>query len=96
MEPRRLDIHLPRKYLVHTTPGNNATNDLRYSPDLLKVLSCLILVPYPGAMLNFCHFSSNYLVMVVFHSIVAVNKTKDWAAVQNAALVIDIKVLKLG
>ena len=25
-----------------------------------------------------------------------VNKTKDWALVQNAALVIDIKVLKLG
>ena len=24
------------------------------------------------------------------------NKTKDWALVQNAALVIDIKVLKLG
>ena len=31
-----------------------------------------------------------------FHSVTAdINKTKDWGLVQNAALVIEIKVLKL-
>ena len=35
--------------------------------------------------------------MLIFSKMIErINKTKDWALVQNAALVIDVKELKLG
>ena len=42
------------------------------------------------------HYTKNWLVIEKLSFYICINKTKDWALVQNAALVIDIKVLKLG